>query len=201
MRKRLLNCDFVCSSSFRRSINTKAQLLYFNMFASADDKGFVDNTKDIISALIESDDSNELLNDSYNVALQDLVDRGYLYKFTDNHNNNIYVIRHWYCHNVYNPRLQTNYFKLLSCLGLNDGEYTLKRKEKKREVKEYNIKEYNIKEISNNYSYNEIDIHNCTNVSNNTNNEDKCNNVDTQEFDKTMNELEELNKGDNTDEN
>lgn len=131
-RHRLLNCEFVEDSRFKVKLTNKAKLLYFFMFVSADDKGFVGNALELIDTLNKNDDDSgslELVQNKYEDSIHELVDKGFLYCFKDNHNNNIYLIRHWFCHNKYYDKAWTNYGKYLKKVKLSNGEYTLKGKE------------------------------------------------------------------------
>ena len=127
-RKRLLNCEFVDDSRFKLKLTNRAKLLYFTMFAAADDKGFVGNTLEIISTL-EGNESETLglVQGTYKDALKELIDKGFIYSFEDNHDNTIHLIRHWYCHNKYFDKAWTNYGKYLKKVKLVSGEYVLKK--------------------------------------------------------------------------
>ena len=95
-KKRLLNCEFINASSFKVNLSNKAKLLYVYMFVNADDKGFVDTTNEIIESLTKNDTDfrNEinmaLLNNDYPSALVELISKGLVYEFRDNHNNRIH---------------------------------------------------------------------------------------------------------------
>ena len=97
----MINCDFVNASSFKLKTSNRAKLLYFFMLSNADDKGFVDNADELIELLDSNDrklgnDSNmTLMPDNFETALDDLIEKGLLYKFEDRHNNKIYLIKHW----------------------------------------------------------------------------------------------------------
>lgn len=132
--KRMINCDFVNASSFKLKISNRAKLLYFFMLSNADDKGFVDNVDEQIELLDSNDrkfnnQSNmTLLPDNFETSLQELLDRGLLYKFSDKHKNSIYLIKHWYCHNnIPKDRVRdSSYEKYLENYFVNeDGEYQL----------------------------------------------------------------------------
>ena len=58
-KHRLVNCEFIHASSFKVNLSNKAKLLYLMMLTSADDKGFVDTTNDIINALKTNDNEFE----------------------------------------------------------------------------------------------------------------------------------------------
>lgn len=146
---RLLNCKFVNASSFKVNISNKAKLLYLLMFSNADDKGFVDTTNDLINALNDNEKtfnkniSLELLENTYTSALNELIDKGYLYEFTDNHQNKIHLIRHWFLHNRWKDKLWTNYKAFNNQVHLEDGEYVMGKKpfkEDNNKVKENKVK-------------------------------------------------------------
>ena len=142
-RHRLINCEFINASSFKINVSNKAKLLYLMMIGSADDRGFVDTTKDLINALTDNEKefnntvSLELLENTYNTALDELVEKGYLYEFKDNHSNKVYLIRHWFYHNKLIKGLWTNYRNFLEMVYLDNNEYV----RGKKPLKEDNIKE------------------------------------------------------------
>lgn len=148
-RKRLINCDFLNARAFTKMPN-KAQLLYLEMFARADDLGFVNSTDDIIDKLTNNDIANNvecetLTNSDYTSMLVELLHLGYLFEFTDRHNNRVHLIRHWFTHNRYKQGLETNYYKYLALVELTEGCYELK---KKNDIKEKNLKQIKLKQIN-----------------------------------------------------
>lgn len=130
------------------------------MLANADDRGFVDNTEDLINSLTNNDNeynksvSLELLENTYNTALNELLDKGYIYEFKDNHKNKVHLIRHWFYHNKLKKGLWTNYRTFLAQVYLEDNEYLMGKKPSKEDkLKEDNLNQDNIldeidKEIS-----------------------------------------------------
>lgn len=156
MKQRLINCDFLDTEAFNDKLSNKAKLLYFTMFINGDDKGFVSNTNTIIATLKKNDDvfTNQvnlsLLENDYPNALIELIDRGYIYEFRDNHENKIHLLRHWFVHNRYKKGLWTNYFVFLKQVELVDGKYTLKERSKEKDkINENNINEIKEKKILN----------------------------------------------------
>lgn len=155
-RHRLVNCEFINASSFKVNVSNKAKLLYLLMLANGDDRGFVDNTKDLINSLTNNDNeynksvSLELLENTYNSALEELIEKGYLYEFKDNHNNKVHLIRHWFYHNKWKERLWTNYRAFISQVYLDNNEYVIGKKPSKenKENKETNVNEIKEDEIS-----------------------------------------------------
>lgn len=155
-KHRLINCEFVNASSFKVNMSNRAKLLYLFMIFSADDRGFVDTTQDLINALEQNDNeyesekvSLELLDNTYKSALDELLEKGYLYEFVDNHHNRVYLIRHWYYHNRYMKGLWTNYHCFLEQVSLTNGKYNMRKKPlKENKRKETNINENNENEIS-----------------------------------------------------
>lgn len=131
-KKRLICCDFVNASSFKNNVSNRAKLLYYSMFAAADDRGFVDTTQEIINTLEKNDAdydnkvSLELLDTSYKAALQELIEHGYLFEFKDNHLNKVHLIRHWFLHNKWKDHLWTSYFNFLNLVKTENGEYVMK---------------------------------------------------------------------------
>ena len=143
-RARLLNCDFVNASSFKVNVSNRAKLLYLMMFVNGDDRGFVDITNDLINALEKNDSevdnkiSLELIENTYNSALVELIDKGYLYEFVDNHNNKVHLIRHWFYHNRLIKGLWTNYKNFLEMVYLENNEYFLGKKPLKEDKEKEN---------------------------------------------------------------
>lgn len=133
-RQRLINCDFINDSKFFVDLSNKAKLLYLLMFVSADDKGFVGNTKEIIKSL-EENESNyvgetiDLVKHNYEDGLYELITRGFVYEFKNKYNGATHLIRHWYYHNRYYSKGWTNYKQYLKLVKVVDGEYVYKGKE------------------------------------------------------------------------
>ena len=149
-RHRLINCEFINASSFKVGVSNKGKLLYLMMLMSGDDRGFVDTTNDLINALTTNENeldqsvSLELLENTYNTALNELLDKGYLYEFKDNHNNRVHLVRHWFYHNKYVKGLWTNYRTFLNQVHLEDNEYFMGKKPLKEDKeKEINVNENN----------------------------------------------------------
>ena len=149
--QRLMNCDFFLKGAFDDVSSNKAKLLYFCFFINADDYGFVGNSAKIIKSLNEQEeDNNALVQYTYEIAANELVDRGFLFKFTDKHQNNIYLIRHFFIHNKYNPKyISTNYFSLRAKVELVDGCWELKENHLRKENKE-NQQTNNVNQENNN---------------------------------------------------
>lgn len=126
--QRLLNCDFFLKGAFDNVSSNKAKLLYFYLFINADDMGFVGNADKVIKNLNEeSKEENGLVEYKFENAADELVNKGYLFRFGDNHGNQILLIRHFFMHNKYNSRYcTTNYFSLRSKVELIDGCYEMK---------------------------------------------------------------------------
>lgn len=154
-KHRLINCEFICASSFKVNVSNKGKLLYLLMFTSGDDRGFVDTTNDIINALttnekeVENTTSLALLENDYNSALNELIDKGYLYEFKDNHGNRVHLIRHWFYHNKLVKGLWTNYRNFLDMVYLENNEYKLgpkplKEENKIKEIKEDKLNDYKL---------------------------------------------------------
>lgn len=153
MRQRLINCDFLDTEAFNDKISNKAKLLYYQMFINGDDRGFVGNTNTIIETLKKNDDNfvdvvnMSLLENDYPNALYELINKGYLYEFRDNHENKVHLIRHWFVHNKYRKGLWTNYGSFLKQVQLDEsGKYVLKE----THLKEIKINESKINEIKDN---------------------------------------------------
>ena len=150
-KHRLVNCEFLNAGSFKVNISNKAKLLYLMMIISADDRGFVDTTQDLINSLTTNDKeydksvSLELLENTYNTALNELLDKGYIYEFKDNHKNKVHLIRHWFYHNKLKKGLWTNYRTFLAQVYLEDNEYLMDKKPSKEDkLKEDNLNQDNI---------------------------------------------------------
>lgn len=154
-KHRLLNCEFINAGSFKVNVSNRAKLLYLLMFANADDRGFVDTTQNLIKTLEDNDqefdkvERLELLENTYNTALSELLEKGYVYEFKDNHNNRVHLIRHWFYHNKMIKGLWTNYRNFLNQVYLQDNEYLLGKKP----LKEDKTKESNPTEDK---SFNEL---------------------------------------------
>ena len=147
-KQRLINCDFFDASGFKRNLSNKAKLLYFMFLANADDKGFVGNGLDIAESLDQCEENfdNVLFSVKYVDALRELVEKGFVYEFTDKHNNKTYLIRHWFLHNKNQKFLTTNYVSYLIKVELLDNEYHLKGDKKEKPLKEKENKENQNKE-------------------------------------------------------
>lgn len=141
-RHRLINCEFLNARSFKGNVSNKAKLLYLSMLVVADDKGFVDTTQDIINSLKKNDDdftkteNLSLLENTYDTALDELIEKGYLYEFSDNHRNKVHLIRHWFYHNKLIKGLWTNYKEFCDKVVLDNNKYVIKGK---KPLKENNI--------------------------------------------------------------
>lgn len=136
--QRLMNCDFFLKGAFDDVSSNKAKLLYFYFFINADDYGFVGNGGKIIKNLNEEESEQVGLVDyTYENACDDLVNKGFLYRFTDKHGNQIYLIRHFFIHNKFNVKyISTNYFSLRAKVDLIDGCWELKENPLRKENKE-----------------------------------------------------------------
>ena len=155
-RHRLVNCEFLNAGSFKVNVSNRAKLLYLMMIVSGDDRGFVDSTQDLINTLEQNDselDKNislELIQNTYHSALNELVEKGYIYEFKDNHNNKVYLIRHWFFHNKLIKGLWTNYRNFLDLVYLDNNEYILGKKPlKENKENQDKINQTNLKEIDN----------------------------------------------------
>ena len=126
-RQRLINCDFLNESGFT-DISNKAKLLYMFLIFNADDRGWCGKAKSIIETLEKNDSNHQqenlsLLGNSYECACDELVEKGFVLEFVDNHRNKIYLIRHWFVHNKYKKGLLTNYTSLIKLVELRDSKY------------------------------------------------------------------------------
>ena len=134
MKQRLINCDFLLNGSFAKLPN-KAKLLYLMLFFNADDRGFVGNAELVVDDLEKNDSeydksiSLELIQTTYQSAITDLVNQGYLFEFRDNHSNSVYLIRHFFYHNKYYSKAWTNYKRFLRLVKLVDNEYVMRGSE------------------------------------------------------------------------
>ena len=157
--QRLMNCDFFLKGAFDDVSSNKAKLLYFCFFINADDLGFVGNSAKIIKSLNEQEeDNNALVQCTYEIAANELVDRGFLFKFTDKHQNNIYLIRHFFIHNKYNSKYcTTNYLSFRAKVELVDGCWELKENHIKKENNANNTNNVNNANNSNDNGSNGID--------------------------------------------
>ena len=125
--KRMFSTQFVNAGQFKLKITNQGKLLYFYIMSNADDKGFCDNV-DEITVVLNSMEQSGLLEKSYDIALKELLDKGYLYSFSDKYDNHVYLVRHWFLHNQI-PKDRTtdsNYEKYLTKVFMDeDNVYTL----------------------------------------------------------------------------
>ena len=186
IKKRLINCDYFNTSGFT-SLSNKAKLLYFYFLTNADDKGFVGNGKDIAETLDNCEElqDNVLFNYKYIDALQELVDKRLVYAFSDKLGNITYLIRHWFMHNKNQGFLTTNFISYLAKVELVNDEYQLKTIKgenlKEKEIKENEIKGNKNLKSNNLKKFNDNDL----------NSED---NNDNEDYDTIWNELDDLDK-------
>ena len=132
--QRLINC-FI-KGAFDNKMSNNAKLLYFTLIINADDMGFVGNADKIISDLdndLKNDDPGMLFKLNFQNAADDLVNRGFCYRFVDKYQNQTLLIRHWFTHNKYQKFLGTNFVSYLAQVDLVNGVY-----EKKSDTKEKN---------------------------------------------------------------
>lgn len=181
IRQRLINCDFLNASTFLK-LSNKAKLIYLMMITNADDLGFVGNMDQIIKTLVRCDDGYEqakvmglqdTLESEYINAKIELVTKTYIYVFTDKHNNEIFVIKHWFKHNRYKFGLRTNYETFYYRLILENGEYFIKNEEETSKENKDKINESKV-------------------------NKPKKKKMSDEEWDKLMEELESPNDEDET---
>lgn len=151
-KQRLINCDFLLNEF--SGMGNKAKLVYYTLIINADDMGFVGIANKLVEELDKADKeiSLELLENTHNTALQDLVDKGYLYVFRNNYGNNIYLIRHWFIHNKWRKGLTTNYTKFLKQVELIDGKWVKKPLKENKINKVNEIKETNVIDNQDNIS-------------------------------------------------
>lgn len=148
-RHRLLNCEFINAGSFKVNVSNRAKLLYLMMFVNGDDRGFVDTTQDLINTLEKNDNELdkverlELLDNTYTSALTELLEKGYIYEFKDNHSNKVHLIRHWFYHNKLKKGLWTNYRNFLELVHLENNEYILNSVKKPLKEDKLNEEELN----------------------------------------------------------
>jgi len=156
IKQRLINCDFLNVGGFLDNISNKAKLLYFMFLVNADDKGFVGNGDKLAKELDECEENfeNTLFTYKYVDSIKELIDKGFIYSFSDNHGNNTYLVRHWFMHNKEQSFLTTNYISYLSKVELENGEYNWKN------IKKENLKgkEIKVKEIKVNETLKDIEI-------------------------------------------
>ena len=152
-KKRLINCDFLNSGSFKCNVSNKGKLLYYSMIVAADDLGFVDNTHEIINTLEENDKifnnsvSLELLDTTYQSALGELISKGYLYEFSDKHLNKVHLIRAWFLHNKWKDHLWTSYWNYYKQVQIKNGEYVMKPFKEDNNINQSNINQDTINQI------------------------------------------------------
>lgn len=82
--RRMLSKGIVCSDAFLE-MSTGAIVLYYHLVMNADERGYVNNARSIISTF-----------DEINVGhLQELISK----KFILDRERGLYLIKHWYVHN------------------------------------------------------------------------------------------------------
>lgn len=138
--QRLINCVFIKDME----VSNKAKLLYFMFIVNGDDKGFVGNATKIIQTL-NNNETNVDFVDTFDNALNELIAKGFLIVFKNNHGDYIYLIRHWFYHNKYYAKGWTNYMKFLKKVKLVENEYVLKKDSQDNEVVE--DKELSMKDL------------------------------------------------------
>lgn len=133
MNQRLINCDFINNME----TSNKARLVYFMFIANADDLGFVGNGDKLAQSLNQNEESydNALFQLKYEDAINELLDKGFIYRFTNNHKGNTYLIRHWFIHNKYKYGLRTLFFGFYKLVELIDGEYHMRGEDKVKQSK------------------------------------------------------------------
>ena len=159
-KHRLINCDFLNASAFKKYTSNKAKLLYLMMINCADDMGFVDNVSELITILEDNDKeflnqtNLQLLGNDYQTALEELIEKGFLLEFKDNHSNRVYLVRHWFYHNKLKKGLWTNYRKYREMVEIIDNEYHLKKSNTKENNKlnQDKLNQDKLNQINPNYS-------------------------------------------------
>lgn len=174
--RRMFSSEIAESDDFAE-LSNEAQLLYFHLVMSADNRGYVNKTRKIISCLngIEKSHLNELVQK----------------KFILKRNETLYLIKGWYVHNEM-PKYaveETNYLDDLNKLYFDENySYTEKKTEKsvvetlknsmkKKLFKENKVKESKIKESK-------VKENNINNISNFQTNND---NIPTESNDENNN--------------
>jgi hypothetical protein len=142
IKQRLVNCDFLNVGGFLDNISNKAKLLYFMFIVNADDMGFVGNGVKLAKGLDECEENfdNTLFSYKYLDAINELNEKGFVYMFSDKHNNKTFLIRHWFKHNKYIGTRATNFISYLSKVEIVNGEYEMKNHKEKEPLKENEIK-------------------------------------------------------------
>lgn len=143
MGKRLISCDFIKASGFLLKVSNKAKLIYICLFVNADDKGFVSNGLEIAQTLdhVETETKNvALVEETYETAIEELVQKGLIFQFYDKHNNYTILIRHWFYHNRLVKGLETNFQSLMNKVELIDNEYYIREKPyKEKQINNINM--------------------------------------------------------------
>ena len=191
IKQRLINCDFLNASGFRTKLSNKAKLLYFCYITNADDRGFVGNVEELVDSLdrCEENFENTLFTYKYADAMKELVDRRLVFEFVDSVGNKTHLIRHWFYHNKYVPKLQTNFVSYLAQVELVDNKYQLKT------IQKENHKGKKIKENENKVNKSHYDNKKDLLDSDNNTVEKEEEKVDDQ-WDTFLRELDELSKED-----
>ena len=156
IKQRLINCDFLNVGGFLDNISNKAKLLYFMFIVNADDMGFVGNGVNLAKGLDQSEEEyeNTLFTYKYIDSIKELTDKGFIYVFSDKHDNQTFLIRHWFKHNKYIGTLPTNFISYLAKVEIINGEYELKNHQREKPLKEKEIKVKQNNAKSNNHNIN-----------------------------------------------
>lgn len=117
-QRRMFSKDIVCSDAFL-SMSVNARALYFHLAMNADERGYVNNVRSVMSMF-----------DDINIGhLQEIIAS----KFILDRENSLYVIKHWYIHNDI-PRFdigETKYLDDLKNLYFDENfSYTVRTTEK-----------------------------------------------------------------------
>ena len=134
--KKLLNCDFLNESSFRSKVSNKGKLLFLYIYMNCDDAGFCGMAEDLVDLFnandykFHSQGSLDLIEHNYQDALNELLEKGLLYKFIDKHQNAVYLVRDYHKHNKLpdNRVTESNYKQYLSYVELVDNQYQWTKK-------------------------------------------------------------------------
>ena len=86
--KRFFN-RLICEADAFTDLSDKTQLLYYHLNFNADDEGFIDNSKQVMSMM-----------GAKKKHLQDLIDLGYIIEF----DSKVYAVTHWWVHNKHDNR-------------------------------------------------------------------------------------------------
>ena len=166
--RRLFNADFMNDSPTKRNLSNKAILMYCYLMFNTDDRGFVGNAPDLADYFDLKDMKEKRFDPerNYSTAIDELLEKGFLFGFKDRHGNVVHLVRHYWMHNKIPEKRITNcnFSRFLDYVDLKANTYewkpnvtqvsnicdtnvcVIEEKRIKENLSEGNINEENLKE-------------------------------------------------------